>query len=433
MSGRRRKSLLAGAGVFVTVCAIGYVLGGATPGEAAFPGSNGKIAFVSGQDGNCEIYLVDPDGTGLTRLTSNPAREVSPAWSPDGTKIAFSTNRDGNEEIYVMNADGSGQQNLTQHPADDFTPAWSPDGRIAFTSTRDGNREVYVMNADGGGLANLTQNAASDDSDPAWSPDGSTIAFVSNRDGNFDLYLMDASGGNVRNLTQDASAVVARADWSPDGTKLALMRAVNVASSYQIYVINADGTGLHTVSPGHGITPAWSPDGTKIAFTSGGIHLINPDGSGLMTIVGSTGCDGFPNWQPIVNRPPDCSTVTASPNRLWPPSHKLRLATLSGATDPDSDTVTLTITGVTQDEPLNGLGDGDTSPDAQAGTQSNTVLLRAERSGAGDGRVYRIAFTGSDGRGGTCSGTVTVGVPHDMGAGSNPVDSAPPSFNSFGP
>jgi hypothetical protein len=135
---------------------------------------------------------------------------------------------------------------------------------------------------------------------------------------------------------------------------------------------------------------------------------------------------------PPSNRPPDCSTVAASPTTLWPPSHKLRLVTLSGGNDPDGDAVTLTITGVTQDEPLNGPGDGNTTPDAQAGAQPNTVLLRAERSGTGDGRVYRISFTGSDGQGATCSGTLTVGVPHDQGGGSVPVDSAPPSFDSFG-
>jgi hypothetical protein len=133
------------------------------------------------------------------------------------------------------------------------------------------------------------------------------------------------------------------------------------------------------------------------------------------------------------NRPPDCSTVTSSPATLWPANHGLRLVTLSGATDPDNDTVTLTITAVTQDEPLNGLGDGDKAPDAQAGIRSNEVLLRAERSGRGDGRVYRISFTGADGQGGSCSGTDNVSVPRNIGAGSTVSDSAPPSFNSFGP
>jgi hypothetical protein len=131
------------------------------------------------------------------------------------------------------------------------------------------------------------------------------------------------------------------------------------------------------------------------------------------------------------NRPPTC-TATAGPDLLWPPNHKYRLVDIGGASDPDDDRVTLRITGVTQDEPLNGLGDGNTAPDAKRAAAAHQVYVRAERSGRGDGRVYRIVLTGSDGKGGTCVGTATVGVPHDQGHGKTPVDSAPPSYNSFG-
>ena len=66
----------------------------------------------------------------LANLTRHPARDTSPTWSPDGARIAFVTGRDGNDEIYIMNADGSGLRNLTQHPADDWSPAWSPVAEI---------------------------------------------------------------------------------------------------------------------------------------------------------------------------------------------------------------------------------------------------------------------------------------------------------------
>ncbi len=112
------------------------------------------------------------------------------------------------------------------------------------------------------------------------------------------------------------------------------------------------------------------------------------------------------------DQPPDCSKAVVSPNILWPPDHKLVSIAITGVADPDGDPVTVTVTGITQDEPLNGLGDGDTCPDG-FGVGTNQPQIRAERSGLGNGRVYRIAFTASDGKGGTCTGAVTVGVPHD--------------------
>jgi hypothetical protein len=114
---------------------------------------------------------------------------------------------------------------------------------------------------------------------------------------------------------------------------------------------------------------------------------------------------------------------------LWPPNHKLRVVTISGASDPEGDDLTTTVTGVTQDEPVNGLGDGDTSPDAVLGPASNQV--RRRRSGTGDGRVYRIAVTVTDEFGLSCMSTVRVGVPHDQAH--SPIDSAPPSFDSLLP
>lgn len=123
-----------------------------------------------------------------------------------------------------------------------------------------------------------------------------------------------------------------------------------------------------------------------------------------------------------LNHNPICGTVTGGPS-LWPPNHKLRLITLTGATDADGNPLATTVTGVTQDEPLNGLGDGDTSPDAMPASAPDQVWLRAERSGTGDGRVYRVGFTVTDGLGGVCTGTADVGVPHDQGAHRTPIDS----------
>jgi hypothetical protein len=136
---------------------------------------------------------------------------------------------------------------------------------------------------------------------------------------------------------------------------------------------------------------------------------------------------------PFVNRPPSYAGVTASPEATFPATRKLVTATLSGASDPDGDSVPFHIDGVTQDEPVSGTGIGDpTFPDARftaAGAGANQVEVRAERNPGGDGRAYRIAFTVTDALGASCSGIATVSVPRHR---SQPaVDSAPPSFDSF--
>jgi hypothetical protein len=138
------------------------------------------------------------------------------------------------------------------------------------------------------------------------------------------------------------------------------------------------------------------------------------DGDGAFEAVASASKE----W---TNAPPECSQAAANPAALWPPNHKMVPVTIGGVTDPDGDPVTITVDGVTQDEPTNGLGDGDTAPDAEIG--GGDVSVRAERSGKGDGRVYVISFTADDGLGGACQGTVTVTVPHDQRPGGAAVDS----------
>ena len=160
--------------------------------------------------------------------------------------------------------------------------------------------------------------------------------------------------------------------------------------------------------------------------------FLDEDGDGIQDPDETVMDTATKEW---INAPPDCSAVVLDTTSLWPPNHKLHTVTASGAVDPDiGGTVSLVIDGITQDEPVNGRGDGNTAPDAFLSSPlSDEARVRAERAGPGDGRVYQVHFTATDQFGATCDGTATVSVPHDRGKKGAAVDSSPPSFNSLVP
>jgi TolB protein len=258
--------------------------------HATFPGKNGKIAFidrVSAPTPHYDVFVVNPDGTGRTRLTFHAADDTYPAWSPDGTKIAFTSARDDPfGDIYVMNADGSGVVRLTNNDFREWEPAWSPDG-TAITFTRkpcqaisDCAFVVMKMNQDGSDQQPLTEGL-----DATWAPDGTQIAF--SRQG--DLYLMNPDGSGVSLLNVGGS----NPDWSADGRKIGFVddTCADIPPEwcdehivqFWLVTINRDGTGYRSLVANGG-RPAWAPDGTKIAWLylfggSGQIALMDPDGN----------------------------------------------------------------------------------------------------------------------------------------------------------
>ncbi len=265
------------------------------------PPPSGRIAFHSGRDENWEIYVMNADGSDITRLTNHPASDAYPSWSPDGQRIAFYSDRDGNSEIYVMNADGSDITRLTNHPETDRVPSWSPDGqRIAFQSERDGNSEIYVMNPDGSDITRLT-NYPELDVFPSWSPDGQRIAFHSERDGNSEIYVMNPDGSGITRLT-DHPETDRVARWSPDGRRIAF-RSEREDGNSEIYVMNSDGSGITrlTYHPASDWYPTWSPDGRWIAFRSerdgnSEIYIMRSDGSELTRLTDNDSADRAPSW-----------------------------------------------------------------------------------------------------------------------------------------
>jgi hypothetical protein len=180
-----------------------------------------KIVFTSSRGGGWfDIYEMNPDGSGVNRLTNDPAFDLSPVWSPDGSRIAFASDRDapsvavvppvqGALEIYEMNADGSGITRLTDTPgtnpepgAGSDRPAWSPDGSKILYQKSAPDPGVYVINSDGSGATVVTIGGGA----PFWSPDGQRIVYSARF-----LYVMNADGSQIVNLNIEGYEPA----WSP--------------------------------------------------------------------------------------------------------------------------------------------------------------------------------------------------------------------------
>lgn len=267
-----------------------------------------RILFGSTRDGAHDLYVMNSDGSNITRLTSVSNNLVwSASWSPDGSQIAYTTNRDGNYEIYTMNADGTNLVRLTTDTTFDGFPQWSPDGsKIVFESARQASTnsgalpmDIWVMNADGTGQTMIQRSGEN----PHWSPDGARIVF----DDSHALYIMNADGSNAVQLHEDPSVYSVEPSWSPDGRKIVFV-AGSTGTADDIYVVNADGSGVTALTQSaSGIVndqPEWSPDGTQIAFRTNRdgddeIYVMGANGSGQISITPQFTSDEYaPVWRP---------------------------------------------------------------------------------------------------------------------------------------
>ncbi len=303
-------------------------------------GQTGKPACVA------NIYVMNPDGSGVTRLTnntaSNPAVNTDPNWSPTGTRLAFVSNRDGNDEIYAMDANGANVTRLTTNNTADGHPAYSSDGNlIAFETNRGGNYQIFTMNTDGSNQQAVPKiaDAKAQDRHPIWLPGClQRIVFASNRADasstgtpNYFVYSVDADGSNLSKMTQQPTSVVPPTGL-PAGTNVMddfpaysglpaairqtgpgqcctpavafdSTRDTQKPGNEQVYLMRVDGSRVTrmTFTASSDRRPAPSPDGTQIAFESNRsgqyqIWVMNTDGFGQRSISSGPGNDFQPIW-----------------------------------------------------------------------------------------------------------------------------------------
>ena len=240
--------------------------------HAATPSGPGAVVFVRdlpdpNGDATTDIYAVNLDGSGLTRLTSDGQAD-SPLPSPDGKLIAFN----GTNGMAVMSRDGSKERAVEGCYA---VGSWAPDSQRLVCRTS--AESLGIVDVAHGTVEPLGKGTT-----PAWSPDGRSIAYVA--DG---LWLRDVASGKVRRLSRRA---VAGESWSPDSKQLAF--AVQTATSNDLYVVGADGSGEMRIARGIEELGPWSPVDSRIVFVRylphgpEGVYTLRADGTGLHLVSG---------------------------------------------------------------------------------------------------------------------------------------------------
>jgi TolB protein len=281
--------------------------------RAAFPGKNGRIAFVRYSLASPleEVVMVSPTSGLTANLTNDPLiSETAPSWSPDGTRVALQ--RSGPVDgIWVLDP-AAKTMSFVPHTDHGFHPAWSPDGNwIAFSRDGGADAELWKVRADGSDLTQLTANG-DEDWEPAWSPDGTRIAFTREGAGGTTSIMTLASGGGGELAVTPAGGFDQAPDWSPDGQRIAFNRFLP-GDGNRVFTVAPSGKALTQVTFGGGpkafndVHPAWSPDGTRIAFARGGdqddglpfhIHAVTLSSGKTTQLTSGRVQDLMPSWQP---------------------------------------------------------------------------------------------------------------------------------------
>jgi TolB protein len=292
------------------------VVSSSSPAAPA-PPSVGVIAFASNRSpvpvrqNDFDIYTMRADGTGVRRLTADPANDDQPTWSADGRRLAFvrcalvTGGRGDCRHLCVITLGRRGARCFTTE-FQVFRPAWSPrDDSIAYVSYHDGRSRIILLDPRNGTRRALPGVEQPDVGGVSWSPDGARIVFSSAGS----LHLIELANDAVTDLTGRRCVNGSCIDgydrwpaWAPDGRSILFWSRGRPPYPYGLYAVDpaVGETSLRTILPGY-YHPAWSPDGTRLAADLGVIYVAKTDGGGFTPItrnlIGSL--DEFPAWRPL--------------------------------------------------------------------------------------------------------------------------------------
>jgi uncharacterized protein YjdB len=227
----------------------------------------GDMLLSSNRGGTFGIYqLRAPGPLAFVPVLTDSANNIQAVLSPDRTRVVFSSSRNGNNDLYLVDPDGGRLRRLTSSPSNEGEPTWTPDGsRIVYTTTSGTVTQISVMPGEGGESRTLT-TASGGNHSPSVSADGRTIAFVSARDGNHAIYTMSSDGANQRRLTRSSSRET-NPRYSRKGDLFYLMERGGGSRGSKVMRMTASGSLSQVVQTDDPITGfAISREGDRLAY-----------------------------------------------------------------------------------------------------------------------------------------------------------------------
>ena len=266
-----------------------------------------RIAYVSRLPGKrYALHVADADGYAPQNILTSNEPIISPTWSRDGTRLAYVSFEQKKPVVYVQSVSTGARQAVANFFGSNSAPAWAPDGRrLAVVLSKEGGSQMFMINADGSGQPQRLATSASIDTEPNFSPDGSTILFTSDRGGSPQIYRISASGGAVQRMTFEGNYNVS-ARHSPDGKSFTFIQrngnrynvAVQDFASRQVQVLSDGGVDE---------SPSFAPNGRMILYASevrgrGILAAVSSDGRVKQRFTEDAGDIREPAWGPIVSK-----------------------------------------------------------------------------------------------------------------------------------
>ncbi|OOG46009.1 Tol-Pal system beta propeller repeat protein TolB [Rhodanobacter sp. C01] len=269
-----------------------------------------RIAYITAVGlGNATTYsliVADSDGYNPQVVARSKESLLSPAWSPDGRKIAYVSFESGNSNIYIQDITTGSRQLVSSHKGINGAPAFSPDGsKLALSLSYVGNPEIYVLDLGSRQETRLTTNLAID-TEPTWAPDGQSIYFTSDRSGRPQIYQIPASGGTPERISFQGQNNL-KASVSYDGKQIAMVQGNG--NVYRIAIVDRSlGGQVRYVSPGPlDDAVSFAPNASMLLYSStegsrGVLYSVSNDGMVRQRLALADGNVQEPAWGPYRQR-----------------------------------------------------------------------------------------------------------------------------------